>query len=311
MIFIVFAVGLLVLAATAWVFGGRLRTAALAIQEPEDAAIGRVIRWVGVALLLAAVGIGGFRTLHQIPAGHVGVVYTFGDITGQLGEGLQVTAPWQSVKVASTQTQRKRFEKLNAFSQETQDVFITATLNYSVSADTVQNLYRNVGTNWFDRLVEARVFQIFKDTTVAYKSVEIAPAREAIRRTVRDRLRTELRPFSINVVDLLVDNIDFRPEFKTAIERKQIATQDAQTAQNRVAQAKFEAQQKVEAARGLAASTLIKAEAQAKANTLLNRSLTDQIIRYETIQKLAPNVQTILVPSSSNFILPQSFLGGK
>jgi regulator of protease activity HflC (stomatin/prohibitin superfamily) len=243
-------------------------------------------------------------SVHLVEAGHVGVVYTFGDVTGQVGAGLQTTAPWQSVRVASTQVQRETFPKIDAFSEETQDVFITATLNYEVSPNAIQDLYRNVGPSWFDRLVESRVLQIFKDTTVRYKSVQIAPAREEIRRAVRDRLRAELEGFSIDVVDLLIDNIDFRPEFKEAIERKQIATQDAQTAQNRVAESKFKAQQQVETAKGQALSVLVRARAQAKANKLLSQSLTERVVRYEAVQKLAPNISTILLPSDAGFLLP-------
>jgi len=91
----------------------------------------------------------------------------------------------------------------------------------------VQQLYRTVGLNFFNVLVESRVIQNFKDETVKYKSVEIAPNRESIRKAVRERLEKELSPFSIEVVDLLLDNIDFNPEFKKAIEDKQIATQRA------------------------------------------------------------------------------------
>jgi regulator of protease activity HflC (stomatin/prohibitin superfamily) len=249
-----------------------------------------------------------FASVHMIEAGHIGVVYTFGDVTGQIDAGLQTTTPWQSVRVASTQVQRETFQKIDAFSEETQDVFITATLNYEVSPGAIQELYRNVGTSWFDRLVESRVLQIFKDTTVRYKSVEIAPARDEIRTAVRERLRAELKPFSIDVVDLLIDNIDFRPEFKEAIERKQIATQDAQTAQNRVAEARFKADQQIETAKGEAQSTLIRARAQAEANQLLAKSLTPNIIQYEAVQKLSPQVKTILLPSDSNFILPSSLV---
>jgi regulator of protease activity HflC (stomatin/prohibitin superfamily) len=113
-----------------------------------------------------------------------------------------------------------------------------------------------------------------------------------------------LEGFSIDVVDLLIDDIDFRPEFKEAIERKQIATQDAQTAQNRVAEARFKAQQQVETAKGEAESVLVRARAQAQANRLLSQSLTERVVRYEAVQKLAPNVQTILLPSDAGFLLP-------
>jgi hypothetical protein len=42
-------------------------------------------------------------------------------------------------------------------------VFVKATVNYSVSPSTIQNLYRTVGPNWFDTLVESRVLNFFKE----------------------------------------------------------------------------------------------------------------------------------------------------
>lgn len=258
-------------------------------------------------------------SVYIIDAGHVGVVKTFGSINGQTGDGATVVAPWSDVISVSTKAQRKEFDHLNAFSRETQDVFVDATLNLAVAPDDVQCLYRTVGSDWYDKLIPPRVLQTLKDETVKYTTVQVAPHREAIRRAVKLRLQQQLSNFrirsgacsvAIDVQDFLLRNIDFNPEFKQAIERKQIATQDAQTAENKVAQAKAEADQQVAGAQGDARATLVKAEAQARANRLLAASVTPTLIQFQAVQKLAPNVTTILLPSGSNFLLPQSVLGG-
>ncbi len=256
-----------------------------------------------ILFLVWAGGHTGFNSVHQVPAGHVAVVYQFGAITGQMPEGLQIIPPWQDVKIANIQVQKHQFEALTAFSEETQDVFIVATLNYEVSPEAIQKLYRTVGPNYFEKLVEARVNQNFKDETVKYKSVDIAPNREIIRKAVRDRLARELRPFSINVVDLLIDDIDFKEEFKQAIEDKQIATQDALREQRKIEQKKAEAQQVIEKARGDAEAVLINATAQAEANRLLGESLSDEVIRFQMIQKLAGNIDIAIVDSIDSIIL--------
>jgi regulator of protease activity HflC (stomatin/prohibitin superfamily) len=252
-------------------------------------------------------------SIYIVDAGHVGVIKTFGAIDGQVGDGPAFVPPWADVITVSTKAQRKEFDHLAAFSKETQDVFVDATLNLAVAPGEIQCLYRTVGSDWYEKLIPPRVLQTLKDETVKYSTVLVAPNRERIRRAVRERLQVQLAEFrirkgactvSIDVQDFLVRNIDFRPEFKQAIERKQIATQDAETAKNRVRQAQFEAQQKVEAAQGDAQSTLVKATAQARANTLVARSLTQQVIQYEYVQKIAPTVQTLVVPQGNGFILP-------
>ena len=264
----------------------------------------------GFLILALMVFITFFASVHQVPAGHIGVVYEFGGIKGQIGEGLQFVAPWRDVLLANIQVQRRVFDKLNAFSEESQDVFVRASLNGRVSPQTIQQLYRTVGPNFFNVLVESRVIQNFKDETVKYKSVEIAPNRENIRKAVRERLERELSPFSIEVVDLLLDNIDFNPEFKKAIEDKQIATQRALEEQQKIEGEKHKAQQAIERAKGEGSAILFRAEKEAEANRKLAASLTPDLVRYAMVQKLSDKIQVMMLPSGQNFILDSDILRG-
>ncbi len=273
-------------------------------------------RMAGIALRIGAVVIGvlwiGLATLvnsvHQVDAGHVGVVRTFGDITDQTGAGLVVTWPFQTLEEASVRVERYDVTDIEAFSKETQDVFASVTVNYQVSPRAIQTLYKDVGSKYIDTLLRPRVINFFKETTVTYSTVDIAPNREEIRRKVRDRLTKDLEPFSIDIVDLLVENVDFRQEFKTAIEQKQVATQEALRQQQLIEARKAEAQQKIETARGDAESVRIAAEAQAQANRLLAESLTPEVIQFQALQKLSDNVQIALIPSGQGIIIDPATL---
>ena len=245
---------------------------------------------------------------YQVPAGHVGIVYTFGGITGQRGDGLQWVAPWQSVKFASIQVVSHKFEKLSSFSSETQDVFVDATINVQVSPQYIQDLYRDVGPEYFDILVRPRVLQAFKDETVKYTSVLVAPNRETIRQTVRRRLTNELKAHSITVQDLLVDNILFTKKFQDSIEEKQSQTQLALAERAKVEGEKAKADQKIEEARGTAQSILVNAEKQAEANRKLAASITPEYIQYMFASKLAPNVSVMMVPTGQQFIMGPDML---
>jgi len=290
------------------IIGGAVGSVVVSGLETEKGKTGSV-RLAGfsiTAVLLIFYTI--FASYHQVQAGHVGVVYQFGGIIGQRSEGLQWVAPWQDLTPASIQVQRHTFDKLDTFSKQTQDVFISATINVRVSPKAIQGLYRNIGPNWFDVLVTPRVNQFLKDETVKYDTTDIAPNREVLRADVRKRLNDVLASDSIDVVDFLINNISFRPEFIQAIEQKQIATQQALEQQQRVAVAKYTADQVRTKAQGEADATLILAMQQAKANDLLAKSITPTLIQYQTVQKLAPNVQTILLPSNQPFILGSDVL---
>ena len=178
----------------------------------DDRQTGKFLQIVSLILLVVWIGLHTvLASVHQVPFGHVGLVKQLGAIQGQVSEGLQIIAPWKGLIVANVQVQGHEFERLTAFSKETQDVFVKATLNIRVSPRAIQDLYRNVGPNYFDIVVAPRVEQNFKDVTVGYRSVDIAPNREAIRQAVRAALEEELEPYSIEVVDLLLDDIDFNP----------------------------------------------------------------------------------------------------
>jgi regulator of protease activity HflC (stomatin/prohibitin superfamily) len=281
-----------------------------------------VSRSVFIGMLVVLGGITTIvRSVKIVEAGHVGLVYRFGDIVGQRDSGLSMIWPWEEFRTADIRIQSVRPTEdcanglefcLASFSSETQDVFIQTTLNISVNPNDVQTLYRTVGPDYVNKIVRPRLLQSFKDETVKYESVDIAPNREQIRQAARARLRTELEAFSINADDLLIDNIEFREEFKQSIEAKQIASQEALRQQELVAAREAEARQRAAEAQGNADKLRIEAQGQADANRLINESLTPLLIQFQALQKLADNVSIALIPSGNGLIIdPATLLGGQ
>lgn len=302
-----------------------------AIAEAKDSrSDAGFAKWVsravagGFVLLIVIVTL--VSTVHSVDAGEVGVVRTFGKITGQRDSGLQFIMPWQSMDTVNVKTQRYGNSVLKAdttdqfvlpvftaFSKETQDVFIRATLVYHVAPENVQQLIRSAGMDYFDTLaVPSLVENLLKEQTVLYSAVDIAPNRETIRQAVAQRLNEELAKRSITVDQFTIDNMDFDQQFKQAIADKAAASQQAQAEQNKIAVAQAQAQQSVETAKGAAQIVTINADAQADANKTISASLTPALIQYLGVQKLAPNVQIALIPSGQGIIIdPSTILGVK
>ena len=274
-------------------------TRAPAVRAPALAVV------VAVAVLFT-----GVRSVKVVAAGEVAVVRTFGDITGQRGEGLSLIAPWETVDRESIRVQNARFENVSAFSAETQDVFATIEINYRVEDRAVQDLLRDVGTNWFDVLIEGRVQNFFKEETVKFKTDEVAPNREAIRAATQDRLSAALEPFSIEVTELLIVNVSFSQAYVQSIENKQIATQEALQAEEEVATTRAEADKERERARGSADASVIEAEGVNEANRLIAESLTPEVLQYLAINEFNDNVTIALVPSGEGLLLDPSALIG-
>jgi regulator of protease activity HflC (stomatin/prohibitin superfamily) len=119
------------------------------------------------------------------------------------------------------------------------------------------------------------------------------------------------------LADFVLRDIDFSEEYAAAVEQKQIAQQQAQQAAYVVEQRKQEAEQARQTAQGQADASVIRsqgeaeariiqAEAEATALELIAAALQDNpdLLTYQYITKLSPNVQVMYLPTGTPFIFP-------
>ena len=254
-----------------------------------------------------------FMSFKTIESGHMGIVRAWGDCVRTMSPGVNVKAPWEQVTEANLRIQSRTIVmdgnegRGAAISAETQPVFATVAINYALDPAHAEDLLcSEVGEAYYDAIIAPRVPQVLKSETVKYRTIAVAPNREQIRRNVQRELDSQLEPYGIDIADVLLVNLDFAAEFTKAIERKQVATQDALAAREKVQQAKAEADQAIESARGEAQAQLVRARAEATALELKGRALrrNPEVLRLTAIEKLNPTVQTIYVPPGGEFILP-------
>lgn len=274
---------------------GRIRT------EPVNYALaGWGIAGVVLVIWLFLSGLMMFKTVGQR---EVAIVYSFsGTITGKRDPGVVTIAPWQHIKKENVGIQHNEWnfgQDNAAVSKDQQKVFGNLAVNYQVDPAKVVDLYKRVGPSWKSIIVNARVPQVFKETTATYQTQEITAQREQLRRETRERLAAELAPYDIKVVDVFVTNLGFSQVYTDSVEAKQKQVQDAQRAEAKIREARAIAQQKVEAAKGERDANIARAQGDAQANRLRQRSLTKMLVQWEAIQKLNPNVSVIICPPNS------------
>ena len=118
----------------------------------------------------------------------------------------------------------------------------------------------------------------------------------AVQKDVAD----QVGPLGINIGKIYwIGEIRLPEVVLKSINAKNAATQMAQQRQNEVAQAKAEADKKIEDARGQAESLLKVAEAQAKANKVLAESLTTEFVQYQAITKWDGKLPTTMIPGQA------------
>lgn len=161
-------------------------------------------------------------------------------------------------------------------SKDLQSVFYKVAVSYHINKENMYDIFMRLGNS--DGVKTAVVFPAISETqkaiTSKYNAEEILTKREEIKKSIDTDLRVRLEKFNIVLDEVSIVNINFSPEYNKAIEEKQVAQQNALKAQYQKDEAKVLAEKKV-----------IEAEAQAKAQQLLQSSLTKEMVTKMWIEK--------------------------
>lgn len=156
-----------------------------------------------------------------------------------------------------------------AYSSDAQTMTVQMTLQYQVLTDKVMDIAAQYGT--LDALttrINAIATEKTKSVLSSHKAMDIIANRQDMSPAVEEAIRAAVgEEYFVNVVAVVLTNIDFSDAFETAVEEKMIAEQ-------KQLKAEYDAAAKVTAA-----------EAEAKANQLLEKSLTDKILEEMFIDK--------------------------
>jgi regulator of protease activity HflC (stomatin/prohibitin superfamily) len=285
--------GLVILAAAA-IF---INSARPPQREPQPGLPARLFLVGGLVALAVAAALSAFI---QIPAGHVGVVRSFGAVTGvTLNPGLHFVAPVvNTVDILDTRVRQIHIGDYQAASKEQQDLFLDITLNYAVRPSDAPRIVQELGLNFEETIVTPRFLDIPKSVTDDYPTAIVLNSRDEIRQRATELLRAELEPRGFIVVGINIQNFSYSPAYNQAIEDKQVAQQQVETERQKLAQAAIIAQQKVAAAKGDAEAQIERARGEAEANKLVAASLTSAILQNRYIEKLSDQIQVMLVPSN-------------
>ena len=265
------------------------------IHDKDYETVKKLVPIIGIVLAIVIIVV---SCVSYVPTGYTGIVTTFGRVEeNTLGAGIAFHLPWQDVVKMDNREQRVPFQ-LEAFSKDIQQVDIQGSVNYNIDKTTAMNLYRDVGTEYATILITPRVQEDVKIIIAKYTAENLIENRQNAADSIFELLRDELAPKGINIISLALENIDFTDAFESAVEAKQVATQEKQRAKTQQEQQTMEEGQKAERARitaqaeadvkkieadAEAYSIQVKTEAEAEANKKLNASLTDQLISYNSI----------------------------
>lgn len=241
------------------------------------------------------------NTFGIVQPGNVGIVITAGSVSDNVkGEGFYIKVPFiQTVKQMEIRTQKMEWTSsatpITAASKDLQDVFVLAVVTYHPMPDKSAVIFKTIGMDYAEKIVSPRTLNAIKTHTAKYNVSEILLNRERITMDVNEDLQKQLIGYNIVLENVSLVNIDFRPEYKQAIEAKQIAEKQVETQRFTLEKQGLEAQQQVKKAEADKQAKILAAEAEMQAKVLegqgieefnksVSSSITKELIDYKALQ---------------------------
>ena len=210
-----------------------------------------------------------------IRSGEVGIRVRFGKVINTpTREGINFQIPLiekierMNIKVQKTEV------TTNSSSKDLQDVDISLAVNYRINSKQAVDLYKNVGTNYEEVILEPAIEESIKAITSKYTAEELITNRSDVSSQCMEELDKKVGKYGILVSEFNITNFSFSAEFEKAIEEKQVAEQKVLTAKQELEKEKIDAEKKI-----------VAAEAEKKANELKQKTLTDNVIKEKFIEK--------------------------
>lgn len=212
-----------------------------------------------------------------IGPGDRGVLMTFGAVhPGVLAPGLHMKIPFiQTVKSMNVQIQKSQTDE-SAASLDLQQVTTTVAVNWSINPADAEWVYQQLGAEDVipSKVIAPTVSNAVKAVAAHYNAEELIEKRDAVRAAIQKQIVDGLQQYRIQVQGVSLTNFQFSPSYTEAIEKKQVAQQQALQANYDLQRIKVQAEQ-----------VIAKAAGDAKAQQLLQSTLTPQIIQLKAVEK--------------------------
>lgn len=218
-----------------------------------------------------------FGCFSIVKTGEVGIKTRFGKIVGSTtSEGIVFKSPLDKINIINIKIQK--YENRGGLATSTKDMQIVnnikVVVNYQVDGKKAVDLYKTVGINYKDTILDPAIQETIKSVISQYTAEELVTKRSEVSVDINETLNEKINNYGIKSVSVAINNFDFSEEYNKAIENKAVAEQEVETSKNQLEKAKVDAETKKVIAQG-----------EADANKIKEKTLTDNIIKQQFIEK--------------------------
>ena len=249
--------------------------------------VGKAKAFLGALILLIIIGVVIAASVQIVDAGNRGVLLHWNAVdlsAPPLEEGLHFVVPFQdSVDPLEVRT-LKYTKSTTSASKDLQTVSTEITLNYHPTPTSVHYLYKEVGLDYENRVIQPTVEEVVKQVTANYNAEELITKRPQVKQDIEAEIGARLADFNITTEIVSITDFQFSMLFAQAIEAKVEAEQRALQAENDLRRIEVEARQFEAQAVGKAQANIAEAEGEAKAIDIINEALANNPFYLEWLK---------------------------
>lgn len=248
----------------------------------------------GVAIIVAIILL--IMCSVRVPAGYVAVQYSLnGGVKDKvLTQGWHFIPPTvhatkytvgieQSYLTKDDRGDSEEDESYSASSAEGKALDIELTYTYQYQPENVTAVFTRFkgqsGKEVKDSFIKPNIISWSKEVIARYNVADILGAEKAnVNKDITEYVAKKFEPYGITISNVSLINVGVDKKTKEVINDKIAAQQKAETQ-------KIENQTKVDKAKADAEARLIEAKAEAEANELLQKSLSDKVLKQQYLEK--------------------------
>ena len=229
-------------------------------------------------LLLIIIGVVASASVKIVDAGNRGVLLHWNAVdlsAPPLDEGIHFLVPFQD-DIVQIEVRTLKYDKdTRSASKDLQSVETTVTVNYHPDKERVHVLYKEIGLDYENRVIQPAIEETVKQVTANYNAEELITKRPLVKSDIETAIRERLDAFGIVTEVISITDFEFSVLFNKAIESKVEAEQNALRAENDLRRIQVEAQQHEATATGRANANIAEAKGEAEAISIINKALSE------------------------------------
>ena len=233
------------------------------------------VKWIAtigaLVILIIVLVIGGIRVVDET---EVGVVKTFGEISGTVDSGLNFINPLTQKVTMYDLRVHVRESSFASYTKDAQPLTAAIEYQYALNPAFAEDVAREYGSyeileTKLSNIVEERAKIVFAH----YSAMPLLENRSNLSTEVAEEVKTIENLFHVTFTSVVVKDIDFSDAFEASVEAKMTAEQAALKAEQDKKTAIIQAEQKKEVAAITAEAAIAQAKGEAEALEITRQAL--------------------------------------